>query len=189
MRRIQHGFGNISSTPKLIDQSDVAPRNTSCQILYSDQSRITAAISGSDIRNIMLEAVVPRFKTLRAAATSKMLIQQWAALIANETPIFSRQIGRSLASRRSAVRRETASLAQFSSNQWLKKLAILETFKGYVPVTPLLNITTILGSIERCVQDYNDRYRYLGLKCPRFVSSLQLKQQPPEYQVNRSKST
>lgn len=117
-----------------------------------------------------------------------MLPRQWAALIENETPILARQTGRTIVLRQSVLRMETASLAQFSSNQWLTKLSILEMLKGYVPVTPLPSIT-ILGSIGRYVEDYNDHHRYLGLKCPRLGNSLQLKQQPPEYPVNRSKST
>ena len=52
-----------------------------------------AGISGSDIRDIMLEAVERRFNACRALSVVEMLTDNGSPYIAKETQIFARQIG------------------------------------------------------------------------------------------------
>jgi hypothetical protein len=107
-----------TSTSKLMERSDVAPRDAGCQILLCDGSHITLPINGSDIRDIMIEGIGRRFTALRAAATIEMLTVNGPPYITKETQIFARETGRNLALRPSAVRSATASRPQFSSNPW-----------------------------------------------------------------------
>lgn len=56
---------------------------------------VNAGISGSDIRDIMLEAVERRFGTYRAPAVVEMLTDNGSPYIAKDTQIFARQLGQS----------------------------------------------------------------------------------------------
>ncbi len=52
-----------------------------------------AGISGSDVRDIMLEAVETRFGGLRATSAIEMLSDNGSAYTARETRVFARQLG------------------------------------------------------------------------------------------------
>jgi putative transposase len=54
---------------------------------------VNAGISGSDVRDMMLEAVEKRFGTFRAPAPVEMLSDNGAPYTAKETRIFARQLG------------------------------------------------------------------------------------------------
>lgn len=54
---------------------------------------VSAGVSGSDIRDIMLEAVERRFGTYRAPAVVEMLSDNGSPYIARDTQIFARQLG------------------------------------------------------------------------------------------------
>ena len=54
---------------------------------------VNAGISGSDIRDIMLEAVERRFDTCRAPSVIEMLSDNGSPYIAKETQILARQLG------------------------------------------------------------------------------------------------
>jgi len=54
---------------------------------------VNAGVSGSDIRDIMLEAVERRFGTYRAPAVVEMLSDNGSPYIARDTQIFARQLG------------------------------------------------------------------------------------------------
>ena len=54
---------------------------------------VNAGISGSGIRDIMLEAVERRFRALRAPAAIAMLTDNGPPYIAKDTQIFARQLG------------------------------------------------------------------------------------------------
>ena len=56
------------------------------------KSVVNCGISGSDIRDMMLEAVEMRFTALRAPETIEMLTDNGSAYTARETIIFARQI-------------------------------------------------------------------------------------------------
>ena len=56
------------------------------------KSVVNCGISGSDIRDMMLEAVEIRFTALRAPETIEMLTDNGSAYTAKETIIFARQI-------------------------------------------------------------------------------------------------
>ncbi len=52
-----------------------------------------ASISGSDVRDIMLEAVETRFGTMRAVTPVEVLSDNGSAYTARETRTFTRQLG------------------------------------------------------------------------------------------------
>lgn len=54
---------------------------------------VNAGISGSDIRDIMLQAVETRFGTCRAPSVIEMLTDNGSPYIAGKTRIFARQLG------------------------------------------------------------------------------------------------
>jgi putative transposase len=54
---------------------------------------VNAGISGSDIRDIMLESVERRFGTCRASSVIEMLSDKGSPYIAKETQISARQLG------------------------------------------------------------------------------------------------
>jgi len=54
---------------------------------------VDAGISGSDIRDIMLEAVERRFGTCRAPSVIEVLSDNGSLYIAKETQVFARQLG------------------------------------------------------------------------------------------------
>jgi putative transposase len=54
---------------------------------------VNAGISGSEIRDIMLEAVERRFGTYRAPSLFEMLTNNGSPYIAKETQVFARQLG------------------------------------------------------------------------------------------------
>ncbi len=54
---------------------------------------VNAGISGSDIRDIMLESVERRFGTCRAPSVIEMLSDKGSPSIAKETQISARQLG------------------------------------------------------------------------------------------------
>ncbi|PZX13006.1 integrase-like protein [Palleronia aestuarii] len=54
---------------------------------------VNAGISGSDIRDIMLEAVERRFGAYRASSVIEMLSDNGSPYIAKDTQIFTRQLG------------------------------------------------------------------------------------------------
>lgn len=70
---------------------------------------VNAGISGSDIRDIMLEAVERRFDTCRAPPVIEMLSDNGSPYIAKETQIFARQLGLKPCFTRSAAHRAMAS--------------------------------------------------------------------------------
>jgi putative transposase len=70
---------------------------------------VNAGISGSDIRDIMLEAVERRFDTCRAPSVIEMLSDNGSPYIAKETQIFARQFGLKPCFTRSAAHRAMAS--------------------------------------------------------------------------------
>ena len=54
---------------------------------------MNAGISGSDIRDLMLEAVERRFSALRAPSIIEILTDSGSPCIARDTQIFARQLG------------------------------------------------------------------------------------------------
>lgn len=115
---------------------------------------VNAGISGSDIRDIMLEAVERRFDTCRAPSVIEMLSDNGSPYIAKETQIFARQLG---------LKPCFTPIRSPQSNGISE--AFVKTLKrDYVQVTPLPNAQTGLELIGSWIEDYNDNHPHSGLK-------------------------
>lgn len=113
-----------------------------------------AGISGSDIRDIMLEAVERRFGTYRSPAVVEMLTDNGSPYIARDTQIFARQLG---------LKPCFTPVRSPQSNGMSE--AFVKTLKrDYVQVTPLPDAQTVLGLIGGWIEDYNDNHPHSGLK-------------------------
>lgn len=115
---------------------------------------VNAGVSGSDIRDIMLEAVERRFGTYRAPAVVEMLSDNGSPYIARDTQIFARQL--SLKPCFTPVR---SPQSNGMSEAFVKTLK-----RDYVQVTPLPDAQTVLGLIGGWIEDYNDNHPHSGLK-------------------------
>ncbi len=117
---------------------------------------VNGGISGSDIRDIMLEAVERRFGTYRAPSAVEMLSGNGSPYIARDTQIFARQLG--LKPCFTPVRSPRRCAARMSE-------AFVKTLKrDCVHVTPRPDAQTVLGLIRGRIEDDNDNHPHSGLK-------------------------
>lgn len=111
-------------------------------------------VSGSDVRDMMLEAVEFRFGGHRAPEQVEMLSDNGSPYIAKDTRIFARQLG---------LQPCYTPVKSPQSNGISE--ALVNTFKrDYVNVTPLPDAVTVLGLIAGWFEDYNDNHPHSGLK-------------------------
>ena len=113
-----------------------------------------AGISGSDVRDIMLEAVETRFGGMRAPLPLEMLSDNGSANTARETRTFARQLG--LKPCFTPVRSPQSNSISEAFVHTLKR--------DYVRVSPLPDAPTALTSIAGWIEDYNDNHPHSGLK-------------------------
>ena len=115
---------------------------------------MNAGISGSDIRDLMLEAVEKRFGSLRAPEPIEMLTDNGAPYTAKDTITFAHQLN--LKSCFTPVRSP-------QSNGMSE--AFVKTFKrDYVGVNPLPSAKIVLELLADWLIDYNDNHPHSGLK-------------------------
>jgi putative transposase len=113
-----------------------------------------AGISGSDVRDMLLEAVEKRFATYRAPQVIEVLSDNGAPYTARETRIFARQLG---------LKPCFTPVASPQSNGISE--AFVNTLKrDYIRVNPLPDAQTVLKSIGEWIEDYNDNHPHSGLK-------------------------
>jgi len=115
---------------------------------------VNAGISGSDVRDMMLEAVEKRFGTFRAPVAVEILSDNGAPYTARETRIFAHQLGLKPC---------------FTPVQSPQSNGISEAFantlkRDYVNVSPLPDAKTVLRLIAGWIEDYNDNHPHSGLK-------------------------
>lgn len=115
---------------------------------------VNAGITGSDIRDMMLEAVEGRFGGYRAPHPVEMLSDNGSPYIARETRIFARQVGL-----KSCYTPVKSPQSNGISEAFVKTLK-----RDYVHVTPLPDAATVLGLIAGWIEDYNDNHPHSGLK-------------------------
>lgn len=109
---------------------------------------VNAGISGSDIRDLLLEAVERRFSALRAPSVIEVLTDNGSPYIARDTQIFARQLG---------LKPCFTPVRSPQSNGMSE--AFVKTLKrDYVQVTPLPDAQTVLGLIGSWIEDYNDNH-------------------------------
>jgi len=129
-----------------------------------------AGISGSDVRDIMLEAVETRFGGMRAPVPVEMLSDNGSTYTARETRTFARQLG---------LKPYFTPVRSPQSNGISE--AFLHTLKcDYVRVSPLPDALTALTSLAGWIEDYNDNHPHSGLKCVHRASIAHWVLQPLE---------
>lgn len=113
-----------------------------------------AGISGSDVRDMLLEAVERRFGSHRAPEIVEVLSDNGSAYTAKETRIFARQIG---------LKSCFTPVASPQSNGMSE--AFVKTLKrDYVRVKPLPDAETVLSLIGDWIEDYKENHPHSGLK-------------------------
>lgn len=138
--------GDIVRGAFIIDAHD-------CEII-AWRAVVNAGISGSDIRDIMLEAVERRIGGHRASSIIEMLSDNGSPYIAKDTRIFARQLGL----------KSCFTPVQGPQSNGISE-AFVKTLKyDYVHVTPLPDAQTILGLIGCWIEDYNENHPHSGLK-------------------------
>ncbi len=106
---------------------------------------VGAGISGSDVRDMMLEAVEKRFGAIRAPEQIEMLSDNGACYTAKDTKTFARQLN---------LKPCFTPVASPQSNGMSE--AFVNTLKrDYVRVTPLPDAETALKLIAGWIEDYN----------------------------------
>ncbi|WP_143535068.1 IS3 family transposase [Roseivivax jejudonensis] len=113
-----------------------------------------AGISGSDIRDMMLEAVEARFGGYRAPHPVEMLSDNGSPYTAHDTRIFARQLG--LKPCFTPVRSPESNGVSEAFVKTLKR--------DYVQVTPLPDAATVLELIAGWFEDYNTSHPHSALK-------------------------
>jgi transposase InsO family protein len=149
--------GNVVRAAFIIDAHD--------REIIAWRAVVNSGISGSDIRDMMLEAVESRFGTIRAPETIEMLSDNGSPYIAKETIIFARQLN---------LKSCFTPVKSPQSNGISE--AFVKTFKrDYVQINPLPNVETVLKLIAEWFEDYNDNHPHSGLKMrsPREFRSAQ----------------
>ena len=113
-----------------------------------------AGISGSDIRDMMLEAVEKRFHSIRAPSPVEWLSDNGSPYTAKETRQFAAQLNLTPC---------FTPVASPESNGMSE--AFVKTFKrDYVRVRPLPDATTALDQIDGWFEDYNENHPHSGLR-------------------------
>ncbi len=111
-------------------------------------------ISGSEVRDIMLEAVERRFGTYRAPSIIEMLTDNGSPYTAKDTQIFARQLGL----------KPCFTPVQSPQSNGISEAFVKTLKRDYVHVTQLPDAHTVLGLIGGWIEDYNDNHPHSGLK-------------------------
>lgn len=113
-----------------------------------------AGISGSDVRDIMLEAVETRFGALRAGTSVEMLSDNGSAYTARDTRIFARQLGL----------KPCFTPVRSPQSNGISEAFVHTLKRDYVHVSPLPDAPAALTSLASWIEDYNDNHPHSGLK-------------------------
>ena len=127
---------------------------------------VNAGISGSDVRDMMLEAVERRFDGYRASASVEMLSDNGSPYIARETRIFAAQLGL----------KPCFTPVKSPQSNGISEAFVNTLKRDYVRVTPIPNAEIAMQAIARWFEDYNENHPHSGLKMrsPREVRSAQI---------------
>ena len=113
-----------------------------------------AGISGSMVRDMMLEAVEKRFKSLRAPSPVEWLTDNGSCYTAKETRDFA-----------AALNLKACFTPVRSPESNGMSESFVKTFKrDYVRINPLPDAQTALGKIDGWFEDYNEIHPHSGLK-------------------------
>jgi transposase InsO family protein len=123
---------------------------------------VNAGISGSDVRDMMLEAVEKRFGSCRAPSAIEILSDcpkgtlrvNGAPYTARQTRIFARQLGL----------KPCFTPVQSPQSNGISEAFVNTLKRDYLHVSPLPDAETVLGLIAGWIEDYNDNHPHSGLK-------------------------
>jgi putative transposase len=115
---------------------------------------VNAGISGSDVRDMMLEAVEHRFDAFRTPAPIEMLSDNGSPYVAKETRIFARQLGL----------KPCFTPIKSPQSNGISEAFVKALKRDYVQLTPLPNAEAALGLIASWIDDYNENHPHSGLR-------------------------
>ena len=113
-----------------------------------------AGIAGSDVQDMMLEAVEERFGTHRASQPVEVLSDNGSAYTARDTRIFARQLGL----------KPCFTPVRSPQSNGVSEAFVATLKRDYVQVTPLPDAASALALIGVWFEDYNDNHPHSGLK-------------------------
>ncbi len=113
-----------------------------------------AGISGSHIRDIMLEAVEARFGGMHAATPVEMLSDNGSAYTARDTRTFARQLGL----------KPCFTPVRSPQSNGISEAFVHTLKRDYVRVSSLPNAPIALTSLAGWIEDYNNNHPHSGLK-------------------------
>ncbi|EYD76783.1 Mobile element protein [Rubellimicrobium mesophilum DSM 19309] len=113
-----------------------------------------AGIGGSDIRDMMLEAVEKRFGAHRAPQPVEMLSDNGSCYTAKDTRIFARQLGL----------KPCFTPVKSPQSNGISEAFVRTLKRDYVQVTPLPDAAAVLGLLPSWFEDYNAHHPHSGLK-------------------------
>ena len=115
---------------------------------------VNAGISGSDIRDIMLEAVERRFGAYRAPSVIEMLSDNGSPYIAKDTQIFARQLGL----------KPCFTPVQSPQSNGISEAFVKTLKRDYLRISPVPDAKTALDKIAGWFDDYNENHPHSGLR-------------------------
>ncbi len=113
-----------------------------------------AGVSGSDVRDMMLEAVEARFGGHRAPHPIEMLSDNGSPYTARDTRIFASQIGL----------KPCFTPVKSPQSNGISEAFVNTLKRDYVRVTPLPDAEAALGLVGGWIEDYNENHPHSGLK-------------------------
>jgi transposase InsO family protein len=115
---------------------------------------VNAGIRGSDVRDMMLEAVEKRFGANSAPHPVEMLSDNGSPYTARDTRIFAGQLGL----------RPCFTPVKSPESNGISEAFVHTLKRDYVRVTPLPDAEVVLDLVGGWIEDYNDNHPHSGLK-------------------------
>ena len=113
-----------------------------------------AGISGSDVRDMMLEAVETRFGTYRVPQPVEILSDNGSCYTAKDTRVFARQLGL----------KPCFTPVKSPQSNGISEAFVRTLKRDYVQVTPVPDAATALKLLPSWFEDYNTHHPHSGLK-------------------------
>ena len=113
-----------------------------------------AGVSGSDVQDMMLEAVEGRFGGIRATQPVEILSDNGSAYTAKDTRIFARQLGL----------KPCFTPVKSPQSNGISEAFVRTLKRDYVQVTPLPSAEVVLRLLPSWFEDYNTHHPHCGLK-------------------------
>lgn len=128
--------------------------------IISWRAVVNAGISGSEVRDMMLEAVEKCFGTCQAPALIEMLTDNGSPYIARETRIFARQIGL----------KPCFTPVKSPQSNGISEAFVHTLKRDYVHVSPLRDAAEALALIDTWIEDYTTTTPIRASRCAHHAS-------------------